>query len=83
MIEKACKIRGEDLSSFTRRALKKELAILGLYNKDELNLRSLVNVLIEWVDLQVYTAKEAAIEDLLPFLLKFIEDMYPNEKDLK
>jgi len=38
MIEKVCKIRGEDLSSFTRRALKKELAILGLYNKGELTI---------------------------------------------
>ena len=46
-------------------------------------LRSLVNVLIEWVDLQVYEAKEKAIEDLLPFLLKFVEDMYPSERDLK
>ena len=37
-IEKACRIRGEDLSSFTRRALKKELAILGIYNKGELKI---------------------------------------------
>jgi len=38
LIEKACKIRGEDLSSFTRRALKKELAILGIYNEGELKI---------------------------------------------
>jgi len=38
LIEKACKIRGEDLSSFTRRAIKKELALLGLYNEDELKI---------------------------------------------
>ncbi len=38
LIEKACKIRGEDLSSFTRRSLKKELAHLGLYNEDELKI---------------------------------------------
>ncbi len=46
-------------------------------------LRSLVNVLIEWVDLQVYEAKEKAIEEFLPFLLKFIDDMYPSDEDLK
>ena len=38
LIEKVCKIRGEDLSSFTRRALKKELATLGIYNKEELTI---------------------------------------------
>jgi len=38
LIEKACKIRGEDLSTFTRRALKKELAILGIYNEGELTI---------------------------------------------
>jgi len=38
LIEKVCKIRGEDLSSFTRRALKKELAILGIYNEGELEI---------------------------------------------
>jgi len=42
-----------------------------------------VNVLIDWVDIQVYEAKEKAIEDLLPFLLKFTEDMYLSERDLK
>ncbi len=43
LIEKACKIRGEDLSSFTRRAIKKELTILGLYNKDELKILGIKN----------------------------------------
>jgi len=38
LIDRVCKIRGEDLSSFTRRALKKELAILGIYNEDELKI---------------------------------------------
>lgn len=38
LIENACKIRGEALSTFTRRALKKELAILGIYNEGELKI---------------------------------------------
>jgi len=38
LIEKVCKVRGEDLSSFTRRALKKELAVLGIYKQGELTI---------------------------------------------
>lgn len=42
--------------------------------------RSLTNLLIEWADKQVYESKERVLEDLLPFLLKFIEEMYPNQR---
>ena len=42
--------------------------------------RTLVNALIEFADGQVYEAKEKAIEDLLPFLLKSIEEGYPSER---
>lgn len=38
LIDRVCKIRGEDLSSFTRRALKKELADLGIYSEGELTI---------------------------------------------
>jgi len=38
LIEKVCEIRGEDLSSFARRALKKELATLGLYTGEDLRI---------------------------------------------
>lgn len=31
LIEEACATRGEDISSFVRRAIKKELASLGYY----------------------------------------------------
>jgi hypothetical protein len=36
--------------------------------------RTLVNVLIDWADGQVYESKEKAIEDLLPIFVKFVED---------
>lgn len=35
LIQKACQIRGEDVSSFLRRAVKKELVELGLLDKKE------------------------------------------------
>lgn len=35
LIEKVCKARGEDLSSFLRRAVKKELAALSFLSEDE------------------------------------------------
>jgi hypothetical protein len=42
--------------------------------------RTLVNALIEWADGQVYESKEKVIEDLLPFLLKSIEEGHPSER---
>uniref|UniRef100_A0A6M3M4F1 Uncharacterized protein n=1 Tax=viral metagenome TaxID=1070528 RepID=A0A6M3M4F1_9ZZZZ len=45
--------------------------------------RTLVNALIEWAEGQVYESKEKVIEDLLPFLLKSIEDGYPSERNLE
>jgi hypothetical protein len=35
--------------------------------------RDLVNSLIDWADKQTYEAKEGAIEDLLPILVKYVE----------
>jgi len=35
--------------------------------------RSLVNVLLDWANRQVYESKEKAIEDLLPILVKYVE----------
>jgi hypothetical protein len=40
--------------------------------------RTLINSLIEWADSQVYREKERVIEDLLPFLIKSIEDEHPS-----
>ena len=34
ILEKVCKERGEDLSDFIRRAIKKELASLSYYSED-------------------------------------------------
>ena len=34
LLDKLCKARGEDLSDFIRRSLKKELAKLSFYNKE-------------------------------------------------
>lgn len=34
LLEKVCKARGEDLSSFIRRAIRKELASLSFYSED-------------------------------------------------
>ncbi len=34
LLEKVCDARGEDLSDFVRRALKKELASLSYYNEE-------------------------------------------------
>jgi len=36
--------------------------------------RDLVNSLVGWADKQVYYSKEEIINDLTPFLLKFVED---------
>lgn len=41
---------------------------------------SLTNALLEWANTEVYKAKERAIEDLLPFLLKSIEDEYLSQE---
>lgn len=45
--------------------------------------RTLVNALIKWADERVYEAKEKAIEDLLPFLIKFVENGCPSHRNLK
>jgi uncharacterized protein (DUF1778 family) len=34
LLQKVCKARGEDLSDFVRRAIKKELASLSFYNQE-------------------------------------------------
>ena len=34
LLQKVCKARGEDLSNFVRRAIKKELASLSYYNSE-------------------------------------------------
>ena len=34
LLEKVCKARGEDLSNFIRRAIRKELASLSFYSKE-------------------------------------------------
>jgi hypothetical protein len=34
LLQKVCKARGEDLSDFARRAIKKELASLSFYNQE-------------------------------------------------
>jgi len=34
LLEKVCKARGEDMSDFVRRAIKKELASLSFYNQE-------------------------------------------------
>jgi uncharacterized protein (DUF1778 family) len=34
LLEKVCKARGEDISNFVRRAIKKELASLSYYPKE-------------------------------------------------
>jgi uncharacterized protein (DUF1778 family) len=34
LLEKVCKARGEDISGFVRRAIKKELASLSFYNEE-------------------------------------------------
>ena len=34
LLEKVCKARGEDISDFIRRAVRKELAILGCYSDE-------------------------------------------------
>lgn len=44
---------------------------------------SLTNALLEWANTEVYKAKERAIEDLIPFLLKSIEEGYPSERKLE
>jgi hypothetical protein len=43
--------------------------------------RSLANALLNWADEQVYYEKEKAIDDLISFFLKFIEDGYPSERN--
>lgn len=35
LLRKVCKARGEDLSSFARRAIRKELALLSYLSEDE------------------------------------------------
>jgi hypothetical protein len=35
LLEKVCKARGEDLSDFVRRSIKKELASLSFYTMEE------------------------------------------------
>jgi len=45
--------------------------------------RTLVNALLGWADEQAYESKEKVIEDLLPFLLKSIEEGYPSERSLE
>jgi uncharacterized protein (DUF1778 family) len=34
LLKKVCKARGEDMSDFARRAIKKELASLSFYNQE-------------------------------------------------
>jgi hypothetical protein len=34
LLQKVCKARGEDMSNFVRRAIKKELASLSFYNTE-------------------------------------------------
>ena len=45
--------------------------------------RTLVNSLIDWADKQTYEAKERAIEDLLPFLIKFNEEDHSSQRNLE
>ncbi len=41
-IEKACVARGEDLSSFIRRSIKKELIVLGCYSDEDATVLGMV-----------------------------------------
>jgi hypothetical protein len=42
--------------------------------------RTLVNALIQFAEERIYESKEKVIEDLLPFLLKSIEDEYMSQE---
>lgn len=45
--------------------------------------RQLVNCLIEYINLQVYSQKEKIINDLVPFLIKFNEEEHSIQKKLE